>query len=361
MGLVGPRQAGKSTLLQSLIAGEYTYVSFDEEDVLHDFYQDPRGFMAQYNNHVIFDEVQRVPEIFGYIKRAIDKDRQCYGKFILTGSCQLTLSEKISESLAGRIGYLTLLPMQFSEIPLTLRKPSIYQGSYPEQISRNHLYNKAWYSNYVSTYLEKDVRQLSNIGDLRNFRRLLNMLAANTSQLLNLASYAKELGISVDTIKRWVSLLEATFVIFLLPPYYNNLNKRIIKSPKIYFHDTGLVSYLTGIETENMYNKGPMAASIFENYIVSELQKNIYHRNTEEQLYFFRTSHGVEIDVVLECHQKRTWIEIKKSSTFNTKMLAPMKSLAPETDDRILIYTGETLQNLRSHTHIYHYEDYFAE
>ncbi len=361
LGLIGPRQAGKSTLLQQQLSAHYHYVSFDEEDVVHDFYQDPRAFMQQYNHHVIFDEVQRVPELFGYVKRAIDKDRQQYGKFILTGSCQLTLVEHISESLAGRIGYLNLLPLQFSELPIESRKSSVYKGCYPEQVARNYNHNKAWYANYISTYLEKDVRRLCNVGDLRNFRRLLNLLATNTSQVLNMSNYSRALGISVDTIKRWVSILEASFIVFLLRPYHNNFNKRIIKSPKVYFYDTGLVAYLTGIETEEMYSKGPMAGSIFENYVVTEMQKNIYHKQLDDKLYFYRTSNGAEIDVIVENHQQRSWIEIKKSSTFTQKMLSTIKTDVPEGDSSMLIYTVETLPNARNNTQILNYEDYFSD
>jgi predicted AAA+ superfamily ATPase len=299
--------------------------------------------MQRYSNQVIFDEVQRVPELFGYVKRAVDKDRQNYGKFILTGSSQFNLLKQISESLAGRIGLISLLPFQYSEMPEELRQLSIFKGAYPELVMRAYQGLVPWYSSYLTTYLEKDVRLLNNIGNLLDFQRLLALLAANTSQVLNYSSYAKNLGVSVDTVKRWISVLEASYIIFLLPPYFNNLGKRIVKSPKLYFYDTGLVSYLTGIETESQYSKGPMAGAIFENYVIAEIKKRTLHTLTGEQLYFYRSSNGLEVDLIIEKHNQRTWIEIKKSATFIKKMITPIEKLKADEDKAILLYQGERM------------------
>lgn len=272
VGLTGPRQSGKSTLLQALLPN-YKYLTFDDYK-LQDFLQsDPEAFMATYSEHIIFDEIQKMPELFNYLKIAVDNDRMNYGKFVVTGSSQFSSIKNITESLAGRIGLLSLLPFQFSEMPTELRSLSIFKGSYPELVNRSYREASAWYSSYIDTYLNKDVRTLSNIGDLRDFQRFITLLAANTAQILNLSSYARDLGVAVNTIKRWLSILEASYIIYLLPPFYKNYNKRVVKSPKLYFYDTGLVSYLVGITTQQLYENGPMAGSLFENYLVTEILK----------------------------------------------------------------------------------------
>jgi len=202
-------------------------VTFDDFRIVALYHDDPNKFMRIYANKIIFDEVQKVPEIFNDIKIAIDTDRQTTGKFILTGSIQFNLLKNITESLAGRIGLLSLLPYQYAEIPNKLRYSSIYQGTYPELVNKNFEFVTDWYSSYLDTYITKDVNDLANIGDKRDFRRLISLLAANTSQLLNMSTYAKDLGVDVKTIKRWISVLEASYIIFLLPPYYQNFGKRI--------------------------------------------------------------------------------------------------------------------------------------
>ena len=265
IGLTGPRQSGKSTLLRHILP-DYQYVTFDDYRMINLFQQDPFRFLDLYPKHTIFDEVQKVPELFNYIKMAVDNNRMEKGQYILIGSSQFTLMKNISESLAGRIGLLSLLPFQCSEMPVALRLQSIFLGGYPELVQREFAYSNAWYDAYIETYIHKDVAQLGHVGDLRDFRRLLNLLAANTSQILNMSRFANDLGVDVKTIKRWVSILEASYIIFLLPPFYENFGKRIIKSPKVYFYDTGMVSFLTGIETLKMYEQGPMAGAIFENY-----------------------------------------------------------------------------------------------
>ena len=277
VGVTGPRQSGKSTLLQHLLK-DYEYVTFDDVRKVQMFEEDPIGFMDRYNKKVIFDEVQLVPEIFSSIKLLVDKDRHNYGNFVLTGSSQFAFLKSASESLAGRIGLISLLPFQYIEVPKKLHKESIYQGSYPELVTRNYFKNDLWYASYVDTYLNKDLRTIANIGDIRDFRRLLQLLASQVGKTLDMTQYSNDLGVSVPTIKRWISVLEASYIAFLLPPYYNNLGKRIIKSPKVYFFDTGLVSYFTGIQTFKQYDQGPLAGGLFENYVVSEIYKNELHK-----------------------------------------------------------------------------------
>jgi len=342
VGITGPRQSGKTTLLQHMLKN-YRYVSFDDLKMVEFASQDPEAFMETYNDKVIFDEVQKVPELFQYIKIAIDKDRDKYGKIILTGSSQFHMIKSITESLAGRIGLLSLLPLQYSELPKGLGEKQIFMGSYPEIVKRKYSGVKDWYASYISTYITRDVRDLANIGDLRDFQRFISLLAANTAQILNMSQYASDLGVSVPTIKRWISVLEASYIIFLLPPFYKNYGKRIIKSPKIYFYDTGLVSYLTGIEKEEHYKKGPMAGSIFENYIIAEIKKREAHNKTDSELFFFRTSGGKEIDLIIDRKSQKELIEIKHSSSFKRKMLETIEEFREEKGTGTLVYNGKTM------------------
>ncbi|OGV27604.1 MAG: hypothetical protein A3F18_07440 [Legionellales bacterium RIFCSPHIGHO2_12_FULL_37_14] len=345
IGLTGPRQSGKSTLLKHMLSDKYKYVTFDDPTNVRLFSEDPEGFINTYSNKVIFDEAQKVPEIFHYIKMAVDEDRQNYGKFVVTGSSQFNLLGKISESLAGRIGLLTLLPFQHQELPAAFKECAIFQGQYPELAEKNYSHVNDWYSSYVNTYIEKDVRSILNIGDLRDFNRLLNLLATQTSQLLNMNALASSIAVSQATIKRWISVLEASFIVFLLAPYYENFGKRIVKAPKIYFYDTGLVSYLTGIETAKQYNLGPMAGSLFENYVISNILKNIQHKKLNQELFYLRTSHGVEVDLIIDKKRSKEFVEIKKSSTFTQGMTTHLQTILTanhsDSDSYSVLYTGK--------------------
>jgi predicted AAA+ superfamily ATPase len=342
VGLTGPRQSGKSTLLQHTLP-EYTYVTFDDYRTISLFHNDPMRFLTIYADKIIFDEVQKLPELFSYIKIAIDRDRSNKGKFILTGSSQFSLIKNSSESLAGRIGLLSLLPFQYNEIPATLRDESVFRGGYPELVDRHYAFYNAWFSSYVETYIHKDIASLGHVGDTRDFRRLLQLLAANTSQQLNMTRYASDLGVDVKTIKRWISLLEASYIIFLLPPFYKNYGKRLVKSPKIYFYDVGLVSFLTGIENKTLFENGPLAGPIFENYLISEILKKERHTNQHSELYYLRTSHGKEIDIIIDRKNKKELIEIKNSATFNPQMAATITEFIEEGDQGYLLYRGENL------------------
>jgi predicted AAA+ superfamily ATPase len=358
LGLTGPRQSGKSTLLQHVLP-DYQYVSFDDIKLVDYFQQDPDGFIARYNNRVIFDEVQTVPALFHYIKLAVDKDRQNYGKFILTGSSQFSFLQKVSESLAGRIGLLSLLPLQFSEIPASQRRSALIHGSYPELVLRDYWLSEEWYASYFDTYLNKDVRQLTNIGDMRDFQRFILLLAANASQQLVMSNYAKELGVSVPTIKRWLSILEASYIIFLLPPYFKNYGKRLTKSPKIYFYDTGIITYLTGIKTFEHYDQGPLAGALFENYVIAEIYKRELHNKTLADLSYFRVAGGVEVDLIVDRKTHKELFEIKKSATFKVAMLDSMQSIMEPQDKGFLLYNGETLPN-GSSIDIVNYQEFLA-
>lgn len=357
VAVTGPRQSGKSTLLLHVLK-DYTYVTFDDERQVNLFYDDPEKFIRIYQNKVIFDEAQKVPELFNAIKLAVDRDRENPGKYVLTGSSQFTLLNNIAESLAGRIGLLSLLPYEMTEMPTSLLQEAIYRGSYPELVNKKYALFEDWFAAYLDTYLTKDVSALANIGDKRDFRRLVYLLAANTSQQLNMSRYASDLGVDVKTVKRWLSVLEASYIIFLLPPYYQNFGKRIVKSPKIYFYDTGLVSYLTGISSQAAFENGPLAGALFENYIVSEILKRETHRKTHAELFYYRTQHGLEVDLIIDRKQYKEFIEIKNSETFRPKMLEPMTTLMTDTDRGYLLYAGKPLP-YEAPIKILNYRDFF--
>ena len=356
VGLTGPRQSGKSTLLLKQLPG-YRYINFDDIRFVQAFYDDPQKFMRLYDNKVIFDEVQKVPELFNYIKIAVDQDRDTCGKFILTGSSRFSMIRHLADSLAGRIGLLSLLPYQFSELPAHSRELALLHGSYPELVNKGYQLSQDWYAAYIDTYLNTDLKALIHIGDMRDFMRFIQLLAANTAQLLNLSHYARDLGVDVKTIKRWVGVLEGSYIIFLLSPYYSNRGKRITKSPKVYFYDNGLVNYLVGIETIAHLENGPMAGALFENYVVSDIYKKVLHTGSHTKLYHYRTQHGVEVDLIMEQAQQKTLIEIKHSETYHPRMIKPINSLYADGDKAYLLYRGQAL-SAAEQVEIINYQDY---
>ena len=360
VAVTGPRQSGKSSLIKHCLP-DYRYVNFDYGDVRAQFYDDPRAFMRVNDNRVIFDEVQKVPEIFDYIKASIDEDRDNPGKYVLSGSSQFNMMSSISESLAGRIGLLTLLPYQFSEVPDSLRLAMQYQGGYPELVNKAYRHSYEWFAAYLDTYLAKDVRDFGNVTDLNAFMRLIRLLAAQVGQQLNYTGLASDLGLSVKTIEAWVGILQASYIIYLLPPFYNNYGKRIIKAPKVYFYDVGLVSYLTGIETQKQYANGPLAGHIFENYIVMEVLKKQKHNNVYVDLYYLRDSNGVEVDLIIDHKRYCEFIEIKKSETFYPRMAKNLKRFIEENNKYIVLYCGESGLPIDSKIKLKNYQDYLLE
>ncbi len=339
--LVGPRQSGKTTLLNHLFADKYTLVSLESPDVRLAAANDPRGFLDLYRPPIIFDEIQSVPLLLPYIKERIDESREITGQYILTGSQNLLLMQQVTESLAGRAAILKLLPLSFSEANLDSQRlfpwetdvksvsanPSdpdlwmkILRGFYPEVVSHPDRDARLWQSGYEQTYLERDVRALKNIGDLNLFQTFLHALATRSAQILNLSDLAKDVAISVNTARAWLSILESSFQIFLLKPYSASIGKRLIKSPKVYFTDTGLLCYLVGLRDAEHAASGPMGGAIFENLVVAEIYKRFIHRGEEPPLYFWRTSTGSEVDLIVEDQQQLIPIEIKQSQTIRPEM-----------------------------------------
>jgi len=343
VGIAGPRQSGKSTMVLHSLAGRFEYVTFDDFANLQIFQDDPERFMRLHPGPVIFDEIQRVPDLFVRLKALVDKERRLKGRFVLTGSSQFALMKHVSESLAGRIGLLTLLPFQRSETPTSCRQDAIWKGTYPELIVEQYAHREEWYSSYLDTYLSRDVRDLGGVGDLRDFRRCLVLLAGRTGQLLNISEIARDLGVAVNTVKRWISVMESSFIVYLLKPWYKNMGKRLVKSPKVYFVDPGLAAFLTGIQSKTLFENGPLAGHLFENYVISEVLKRETHQGLRPELSFVRTSNGVEVDLVVDRGVSREYVEIKNSATFRPEMLKGLRSLKGESDRGVLLYRGKKL------------------
>jgi predicted AAA+ superfamily ATPase len=371
--LVGPRQSGKTTLLKHLFSDSHKIISLEPPDVRLAALNDPRGFLNLYAPPVVLDEIQYAPDLLPYIKEIIDQSRSQAGQYILTGSQNLLLMQQVTESLAGRVAVLKLLPFsQWELIRLPERKlpwerskglndfalplpawtqaelwAQILRGYFPEIATSPGRGARLWQASYVQTYLERDVRNLRNIGDLTLFQTFLRALAARSAQLLNLSELARDVGVSVNTAKDWVSILEASFQIFILRPYYANIGKRLIKSPKIYFVDTGLLCYLVGLRDVEHAVAGPMGGAIFENLVMSELLKIYLHRGEEPAMYFWRTAAGSEVDLVIETQNGLIPMAIKLSATPRPEMAKELISFQSDFKGKTLpgyvIHPGNTI------------------
>ena len=318
VAITGPRQAGKTTLAKTAFANK-EYVSLENPDEREFAQQDPKRFIHRFKSGAILDEVQRCPALLSYLQQAVD-ERNIMGDFILTGSAQFELISGITQSLAGRVGRIELLPLSQSELIQANKLPAsldemLFQGSYPSLYDREVSPND-WYANYVATYLERDVRQLIAVRDLVQFQRFVKMCAARSGQLLNLASLGADCGISAVTAREWLAVLEASYLVIRLMPHHQNFGKRLVKTPKLYFLDVGLMTWLLGIAEAKTLETHAMRGAIFETYIVSELLKQRYNQGQASNLYFWRDNIGHEIDIVYETPQGLQAIEIKSGSTF---------------------------------------------
>jgi len=351
VAVTGPRQSGKSTLLQTAFP-ELPYVSFDDPEEVRAAGMDPRGYLSRFPERVILDEAQRAPELFSYLKIAIDSDRQRKGRFILSGSNQFTLSRRLSESLAGRIGLLELHPFERHEMPKEGRKNQMLFGSYPELVMRDHEGSREWYSSYLATYLERDVRLANDVGKLSDFQTLVRLLAVRTSQEYNASSLAREVGVDSKTVESWVSILEASYLVFRLRPWKANIGKRLVKHPKVFFWDTGLVCHLSGIRDVEALESGPLGGPVFENLVVAEILKAAAHRGLDVEVNYFRESNGLEADLLVHDRDTgRHWVvDAKSGHTAKApwiESLAKVASLVtkPKTATiprPVVIYRGQT-------------------
>lgn len=345
LALTGPRQAGKSTLAKTLFPNK-PYCSLEDLDNRQFASEDPKRFLAQFKDGVILDEVQHVPALFSYIQTIVDEDQRT-GLFVLTGSQQFMLHEKISQSLAGRAGFIQLLPFNLNELQQGGISPNsletlLFTGGYPPIYDRK-IPPMLWQSDYVMTYLERDIRQLINVSNLQTFHKFLQMCAARTGQLINLSNLANDCGITHNTAKAWISVLEASYILFLLPPHHNNLNKRLIKSPKLYFYDTGLACFLAGIQNKEQLITHRMRGAIFETWVISEFMKNRFNHGLLSNLYFWRDSQGNEVDLIIEDGETSIPIEIKSGETITVdyfKGLNYFQKLYQSSKPSWLIYAG---------------------
>mgnify|MGYP001076582411 FL=1 len=341
--LTGPRQSGKTTLVRATFP-DLPYVSLEEPDIRQIALTDPRGFLSNYPNGVILDEIQNTPELFSYIQRIVDENRQI--QFILTGSSNFLLMEKISQTLAGRTAVLHLLPFSLQELePLADSYENlIFKGQYPR------IYDRAipptdFYPSYIQTYVDRDVRMIKNIGDINAFIQFTQLCAGRIGQPLNNASLANDAGISPNTAKSWLSILESSYILYRLQPYHRNFNKRLIKSPKLYFYDTGVACSLLGIREQEQVNLHYMKGSLFENLILNEFIKRSFNRGENRQPYYWQDNHGKEIDCLLVNGEKVTAIEIKSGKTISISYFENLnywRSLAalPENQEYV-VYGGD--------------------
>lgn len=325
----GPRQSGKTTLARASFPA-HAYVSLEDPDVRERVALDPRGFLAGLRDGAVIDEVQHVPALLSYLQTAVDAAPRM-GRFIVTGSQNLAVHAAASQSLAGRAGHLELLPLAWSEAPAAYGDLSLdgwlLQGGYPALVGRP-LRPADWHAAYVTTYLERDVRQISRIGDLLQFQRFMRIMAARCGQMLNLNAVAQDLGIAQTTARDWLSVLEASYVVHRLPPYHTNFGKRLVKTPKLYFHDTGLAAWLLGITEPSAMNTHPMRGALFENMLVGEYLKYCRHLGLNHGLYFWRDNIGNEIDLLIERAGELFPVEMKSGATFQAEWLRGLHTWA---------------------------------
>jgi predicted AAA+ superfamily ATPase len=349
VAVLGPRQSGKTTLLRNILP-DFTYLNLEDPEIRLFAQTDPKGFFSNYQGDLVLDEAQRVPEIFSYIQLETDNPNN-RRKFVLSGSQNFLLHQEITQSLAGRIALFTLLPYSIDEIKqskinLIDPKKSIYDGFYPRVIS-DKIEAGLWYKNYITTYIEKDVRNIKNINDLDTFQAFLKICAGNIGQILNHAQIGNHLGISPNTVKDWLSILEASYIIFRLKPYFINIKKRLIKSPKLYFFDTGLASYLLGLKSpEDVFNYYQYG-NLFENLVVSDLYKKFVNQGQSPEIFYFRDEAGHELDILIPQIEGVTIGEIKSSQTFKSDFLKNIdywKTQKLEIKHSLVIYSGSESQ-----------------
>ncbi|OHD65982.1 MAG: hypothetical protein A2096_02840 [Spirochaetes bacterium GWF1_41_5] len=313
--ITGPRQSGKSTLLKHYLKKEASYISLDDPNFRKLLADNPLDYLSNLKKPVIIDEIQYLPELTSFIKILVDQKRSP-GSWYITGSQQFPLMKNISETLAGRAAVLSLPTFSVSERGKNNDLNScLMSSSYPELYTNKNINSGMWYSSYLQTYLERDVRMIMDIGNLRDFEQFIRILAGRTGCELSLSALSRDLGVSVPTIKRWTSVLEASYIIFLIPPYYKNFGKRIIKSPKLYFYDLGLVNYLIGNKDIDLLINSPMAGAIFETFVISEIIKKKYALGIKPEMYFWRSQSGIEIDLITDIDGVLSPVEIKLSSS----------------------------------------------
>jgi predicted AAA+ superfamily ATPase len=349
IAVIGPRQSGKTTLVKVTFP-EKPYLSLENPDTRNFALEDPRGFLQNLPNGAILDEVQRTPLLFSYLQEILDNSNQ-KGLFILTGSNNFLLQESISQSLAGRVGYLNLLPFSVKELLSENLLPEtdeevMLNGFYPP-IYDQRISSLDWVPNYIKTYIERDVRQIKNVSDLLIFEKFMSVLAGRTSQELNLTSISNEVGVDLKTVQSWIGILESSFIIYLLKPHFQNYNKTIVKRPKVYFYDTGLVCSFLRISNVSQLENHPLKGAIFETMVVIEMVKKYTNQGINPPLFYWRDKTGHEIDLIIDKGNLLTPIEIKSSKTINSDFFKNLKywNHLSKMNKAVLIYSGIQEQN----------------
>lgn len=355
--VTGPRQSGKTTLLKHEFP-KYEYLNLEFPDVREHIESDPREIIERYQNQgIIFDEAQRYPDLFSYIQGYVDEAPKP-GRFILSGSQNILLQSKVSQTLAGRSVWLELLPLTHSELLThkSIKQPDdvwewLYDGAYPRPYQEN-IDIKTWYQAYLRTYLERDVRDLLNIKDLSQFQNFIKLCAGRHGQILNTSELARDAGVSHTTINSWLSILESSYIIFLLKPYYKNFSKRVIKSPKLYFYDSAIVSQLLGIDSAEHLSLHSSRGAIFEGYIISSFIKHSKNKGEIPAIYYWRDTNGNEIDCLIEKGEKLFAFEIKSTQTLRQDIFRSLQKWAEITNNPVkqnkLIYTGHKSQQWKN-------------
>lgn len=345
--ILGPRQAGKTTLAKMSLGESYEYSNLEEPMVRAFAIYDPKAYLSQFKGKVIIDEIQRCPELLSYIQVIVDEEKKV-GKYVLTGSHQLKLQEAVTQSLAGRTAILNLLPLSIEElsssgIKLDSFSEYCFNGFLPRVYDQD-IRPSTLYSNYYQTYVERDVKLLINLKDLTLFEKLMKLLAGRVGQLIDYSKLGNDIGVDSKTIKNWLSILEASFIIYKLPPYFDNFGKRVVKSPKYYFTDVGLLCFLLGIEKPLQVARDPLVGNIFENLVVIEFLKKRYNSGKLANLYFFRDSNGNEVDIIMQKGRSLVPVEVKSASTFNksfVKSIIKFRQIASQSEKGQLIYSGD--------------------
>ncbi len=356
--LTGARQTGKSTLCRTLLKKTHRYCSLEDPDLRRQALEDPRTFLKNYPAPVILDEIQYAPDLPSYIQGIVDDHRKNYGQYVLTGSQNFLLMQKVSQSLAGRAALLTLHPCSVGEIDGKRAKPRseprevadwILRGGYPEPRARKELDRKTWCGSYIRLYLERDVRQMLNVGDLGAFERFLQLTAIRTGQILNLSDLARDAAVSVPTARRWLSILQASYQVYLLEPFHANLSKRLIKAPKLYFGDTALASYLIGIHDPEVLNSGPFLGPLLETAVFLEHIKYASFSARLPAFSYFRTKEGLEVDLLIEDAGKLMAREVKTSRTLYKEIgnpLLKMEALLKRPVEKTILAPVEAMTHL---------------
>jgi len=345
--LTGPRQAGKTTLAKRCFP-DFSYATLEDPSIRNLAETDPKAFFKKYPEPLIIDEVQRVPDITSSIQVIVDEDRKRKGRFLLTGSHQPGLHMAISQSLAGRTAVMHLMPLSVHEVlshnPGISTDELILRGFMPE-LHDEEKNATSYYRNYFRTYVERDLRQLAQIRNLAAFERFMILLAGRVGQIVNLSGLSGETGVSSTTLAEWLSVLEASFLVFRLQPHFSNISKRTVKSPKIYFTEVGLAAYLLGLESELHVSRDPLRGNLFENMIVSDVMKSRLNRGKDPRIFFLRTEKGFEIDLIVQEGRSLRPMEIKSAATFNAAFVDSLRRFCesePESASPVLVYDGES-------------------